>query len=89
MLLMGQKKVIQELTNCVCCNFVLCCGFQTVGDALSDMLLVETILARRGWSAADWDAMYTDLPNRQIKIKVQVGYLHYTGFLWSLKVWGK
>ena len=45
--------------------------WQTVGDAISDLLLVETILARRGWSAADWDAMYTDLPNRQIKIKVR------------------
>ncbi|KAL8587749.1 hypothetical protein ACOMHN_020967 [Nucella lapillus] len=44
---------------------------QTVGDAISDMLLVESILYQRGWSAADWDSMYTDLPNRQIKIKVQ------------------
>ncbi|XP_076470060.1 phosphoacetylglucosamine mutase-like [Babylonia areolata] len=44
---------------------------QTVGDAISDMLLVETILAKRGWTAADWDTVYTDLPNRQIKIKVQ------------------
>ncbi|KAK7508746.1 hypothetical protein BaRGS_00000312 [Batillaria attramentaria] len=44
---------------------------QTVGDAMSDMLLVEVILSHRGWSVADWDAMYTDLPNRQIKIKVQ------------------
>nr|KAG5714323.1 hypothetical protein BaRGS_018540 [Batillaria attramentaria] len=41
----------------------------TVGDAMSDMLLVEVILSHRGWSVADWDAMYTDLPNRQIKIK--------------------
>lgn len=44
---------------------------QTVGDAISDLLLVETILAHRGWNASDWDTMYTDLPNRQIKIKVQ------------------
>ncbi|KAK7108953.1 phosphoacetylglucosamine mutase-like isoform X2 [Littorina saxatilis] len=44
---------------------------QTVGDAISDMLLVETILARRGWDSEDWDAMYADLPNRQIKIKVK------------------
>ncbi|XP_025095090.1 phosphoacetylglucosamine mutase-like [Pomacea canaliculata] len=44
---------------------------QTVGDAISDLLLVETILAYRGWSAVDWDNMYTDLPNRQLKIKVK------------------
>ena len=43
---------------------------QTVGDAMSDMLLVESILGQRGWDCAKWDAMYNDLPNRQIKIKV-------------------
>ncbi|PVD31011.1 hypothetical protein C0Q70_10287 [Pomacea canaliculata] len=47
------------------------CKLQTVGDAISDLLLVETILAYRGWSAVDWDNMYTDLPNRQLKIKVK------------------
>ena len=45
---------------------------QTVGDAISDMLLVEIILSRRGWSAACWNEMYTDLPNRQLKVKVRV-----------------
>ncbi|XP_059216395.1 phosphoacetylglucosamine mutase [Stomoxys calcitrans] len=44
---------------------------ETVGDAISDMLLVETILNHKGWDVADWLACYDDLPNLQLKIKVQ------------------
>ncbi|KAJ9051267.1 hypothetical protein DSO57_1006189 [Entomophthora muscae] len=44
---------------------------QTVGDALSDMLLVEVVLAHRGWSLEEWDAAYIDLPNRLAKVVVQ------------------
>ncbi|XP_059471825.1 phosphoacetylglucosamine mutase [Neocloeon triangulifer] len=44
---------------------------QTVGDALSDLLLVETILHAKGWSIADWDTAYTDLPSRQLKVTVK------------------
>ncbi|KAG8897745.1 Phosphoacetylglucosamine Mutase [Tulasnella sp. 403] len=43
----------------------------TVGDALSDLLLVEVVLAHRGYSAADWDSSYTDLPNRLVKVIVK------------------
>ncbi|XP_019116981.2 phosphoacetylglucosamine mutase isoform X2 [Larimichthys crocea] len=43
---------------------------QTVGDAISDMLLIEAILAIKGMTIQQWDAMYTDLPNRQLKVKV-------------------
>ncbi|KAK8849470.1 hypothetical protein IAR55_004803 [Kwoniella newhampshirensis] len=43
---------------------------QAVGDALSDMLLVEAVLAHRGWGASDWDAGYEDLPNRLVKVEV-------------------
>ncbi|XP_076247835.1 phosphoglucomutase 3-like protein nst isoform X2 [Calliopsis andreniformis] len=43
---------------------------QTVGDALSDMLLVETILHAKGWGIVDWERKYEDLPNKQLKIKV-------------------
>lgn len=43
---------------------------QTVGDALSDILLVEAILELTGNSAAQWDEMYTDLPNRLVKVVV-------------------
>ncbi|KAI9297409.1 Phosphoacetylglucosamine mutase [Neoconidiobolus thromboides FSU 785] len=44
---------------------------QAVGDALSDMLLVEVILAHRNWSLSEWDTAYTDLPNRLAKVVVQ------------------
>jgi phosphoacetylglucosamine mutase len=44
---------------------------QAVGDALSDMLLVDAILKLQGWSMDDWDAVYQDLPSRQCKVKVQ------------------
>jgi phosphoacetylglucosamine mutase len=43
---------------------------QTVGDALSDMLLVEVILAHKNWTLSDWAMTYTDLPNRQLKVEV-------------------
>eukprot|EP00198_Chlamydomonas_reinhardtii_P005014 XP_001694350.1 phosphoacetylglucosamine mutase [Chlamydomonas reinhardtii] len=43
---------------------------QTVGDAISGLLLVELILRRKGWSLAQWQALYMDLPSRQLKLKV-------------------
>lgn len=50
---------------------------QTVGDAISDMLLVELVLCSKGWSAEDWNAAYTDLPNRQLKVKVGINFTWY------------
>lgn len=44
---------------------------QAVGDALSDMLLVEVILAHRGWGPEEWDQGYEDLPNRLVKVNVR------------------
>lgn len=44
---------------------------ETVGDALSDMLLVEIILHSKDWDLKDWLARYTDLPNLQLKVKVK------------------
>lgn len=44
---------------------------QTVGDAMSDMLVVESILHEKGWSLEDWTAVYTDLPNRQRKVAIK------------------
>nr|CAD7195854.1 unnamed protein product [Timema douglasi] len=44
---------------------------ETVGDALSDMLLVEVVLRARGWNIQDWRKAYTDLPNRQLKVVVK------------------
>eukprot|EP00095_Tigriopus_kingsejongensis_P008784 maker-scaffold120_size336265-snap-gene-1.10 protein:Tk08784 transcript:maker-scaffold120_size336265-snap-gene-1.10-mRNA-1 annotation:"hypothetical protein TcasGA2_TC011920" len=43
---------------------------QTVGDAISDMFLVESILHAKGWSIEDWRQAYEDLPNRQMKVRV-------------------
>ncbi|XP_058120303.1 phosphoacetylglucosamine mutase [Anopheles ziemanni] len=41
---------------------------ETVGDAISDLLLVETVLHAKGWSLNDWLASYTDLPNLLEKV---------------------
>ncbi|QIW95151.1 hypothetical protein AMS68_000669 [Peltaster fructicola] len=43
---------------------------QTVGDALSDMLLVEVILAQKDYSVKEWLTTYTDMPNKLIKVLV-------------------
>lgn len=43
---------------------------QAIGDALSDAMFVEAVLAIKGWSIADWDAIYEDLPSRQGKLAV-------------------
>ncbi|XP_038616965.1 phosphoacetylglucosamine mutase [Tachyglossus aculeatus] len=43
---------------------------QTVGDAISDMLLIEAVLLLKGLTVQQWDTIYTDLPNRQRKVKV-------------------
>lgn len=43
-----------------------------VGDALSDMLIVDLMLRHFGWSLADWATkLYQDLPSRQLKVKVE------------------
>ena len=44
---------------------------QTVGDAISILLAVEVALAYNNWTVKEWDQMYTELPNRQCKVKVQ------------------
>jgi phosphoacetylglucosamine mutase len=43
---------------------------QTVGDALSDMLLVEAVLAHKSYTGVEWDSLYVDLPNRLVKVTV-------------------
>jgi phosphoacetylglucosamine mutase len=44
---------------------------ETVGDAISDMLLIETILHAKGWDIQEWERAYTDLPNRLMKVTVE------------------
>mmetsp|Transcript_5035 Transcript_5035/g.14576 ORF Transcript_5035/g.14576 Transcript_5035/m.14576 type:complete len:612 (+) Transcript_5035:2485-4320(+) len=41
-----------------------------VGDALSDMLLVDYLLRSLGWTLDDWSKLYEDLPSRMLKVKV-------------------
>lgn len=48
---------------------------QTVGDAISDMLLVEVILAHKGWGPKQWDQTYKDLPNRLVRVEVKDRYI--------------
>lgn len=43
---------------------------QTVGDALSDLLLVQAILTLEEKTFETWDTDYTDLPSRQEKVRV-------------------
>ena len=43
---------------------------QTVGDAISDFLLVEVILAQKEYSVREWLATYTDMPNKLGKQRV-------------------
>lgn len=44
---------------------------EAVGDALSDLLLVEVILAHKRWGPKEWDSTYTDLPNRLVRVEVR------------------
>ncbi|XP_074640433.1 phosphoacetylglucosamine mutase-like [Tubulanus polymorphus] len=55
----------------LCLKMMLDLINQTVGDAISDLLVVETILHARGWSIVDWEKLYNDLPNKQLKVKVK------------------
>lgn len=43
---------------------------QAIGDALSDAMFVEAVLALKGWSVSQWDAIYSDLPSAQAKMAV-------------------
>lgn len=53
---------------------------ETVGDAISDMLLVETILHAKGWDIQQWEETYTDLPNKLLKVIVEVRMIHLSCF---------
>ncbi|XP_075410946.1 phosphoacetylglucosamine mutase [Tenrec ecaudatus] len=60
----NQRKAAQILEN------IIDLFNQTIGDAISDMLVIEAILALKGMTIQQWDALYTDIPNRQLKVKV-------------------
>ncbi|EME41151.1 hypothetical protein DOTSEDRAFT_73550 [Dothistroma septosporum NZE10] len=40
---------------------------QTVGDAISDFLLVEAVLAHKEYTVKEWLTTYTDMPNKLAK----------------------
>ena len=65
---MTDKQIMAVKKLAILCDIIN----QTVGDAISDILLVESILYARGWSIEDWNKSYTDLPNRQLKVQVKV-----------------
>lgn len=44
---------------------------QTVGDAISDLLLVLVVLEINKWGPEEWDSAYKDLPNRLDKVVVK------------------
>lgn len=44
---------------------------QAVGDALSDLLLVDAILFLKGWTLQSWNSLYADIPSRQCKVRVK------------------
>ncbi|XP_059047823.1 phosphoacetylglucosamine mutase [Achroia grisella] len=60
-----QRKAAELLLN------IIDVTNETVGDAISDLFLVETILCARGENVRQWLAAYTDLPCRQLKVTVQ------------------
>lgn len=60
----GQAEALDILRACI--NLIN----QSVGDALSDMLLVEVVLAHKNWGPQEWLETYTDLPNRLLKVIV-------------------
>ncbi|KAF1842135.1 Phosphoacetylglucosamine mutase [Cucurbitaria berberidis CBS 394.84] len=60
----GEKEALDVLRACI--NLIN----QSVGDALSDFLLVEVVLAHKRWGPQEWLSTYTDLPNRLLKVIV-------------------
>jgi len=44
---------------------------QAVGDALSDLLVVDAVLQLQGLDVESWNALYQDLPSRQGKVLVK------------------
>ena len=44
---------------------------QAVGDAISDLFLVDAILHLKGWNLQTWNGLYTDMPSRQCKVQVK------------------
>lgn len=61
----AEREALEVLRACI--NLIN----QSVGDALSDFLLVEVVLAHKHWGPQEWLSTYTDLPNRLAKVIVK------------------
>ena len=62
---MSASKTLQSLSDLI---------NQAVGDALSDLLLAEAILTVGQLSFDSWFSAYSDLPNKQEKVKVMSAF---------------
>jgi len=60
----GQQYALESLRACI--DLIN----QAVGDAISDLLFTEVVLAHKCWSPRDWENTYIDLPNRLVRIEV-------------------
>eukprot|EP00934_Nitzschia_sp_Nitz4_P006227 Nitzschia sp. Nitz4//scaffold18_size181773//67486//69171//NITZ4_001914-RA/size181773-processed-gene-0.48-mRNA-1//-1//CDS//3329540008//6217//frame0 len=58
----GSFPILQQLTQLI---------HPAVGDALSDLLLVDALLRALEWDLSDWDRLYQDFPSRQMKVQVK------------------
>lgn len=60
----GQKHALDSLRACI--DLIN----QAVGDAISDMLFAEVVLAHKSWTPENWRNTYIDLPNRLVRVEV-------------------
>ncbi|KAJ9610674.1 Phosphoacetylglucosamine Mutase [Cladophialophora chaetospira] len=60
----GQKHALDSLSACI--DLIN----QAVGDAISDMLFAEVVLAHKSWTPENWRNTYIDLPNRLVRVVV-------------------
>ena len=60
----GQEHALESLRACI--DLIN----QAVGDAISDMLFAEVVLAHKQWGPKEWEGTYIDLPNRLLKVEV-------------------
>ncbi|THD26312.1 Phosphoacetylglucosamine mutase, partial [Fasciola hepatica] len=50
----------------------------TIGDAITDIMMVEYALAYLGWSLSDWAGLYKEFASRQLKVTVERPHLIQT-----------
>ena len=60
----GQKHALDSLSACI--DLIN----QSVGDAISDMLFAEVVLAHKSWTPENWKNTYIDLPNFLRRVEV-------------------